>query len=384
MEVICKVISFDASKLSVDNKFKIICLSCAIMHFTYLIEFLAFGFNIMALFNIFSISMYLACTIDCFRGKIGKHSKHWINAIFGEIVVHAFLCTIFQGFDNGFFVYYMLTIPVASYCLFFYENGKRFFKRIIIYTLIAVVFLIVSVVFVKNFGSVYIMMSIGSINDGKLSDFETEILRDVNIFYAMAALCAFTLMFFVEIFSALQKLNEKNSELEYIAEHDSLTGLYNRHALWSYFDGLSKSGESFCVILGDIDDFKKVNDTYGHDCGDLVLKNVASIILDEVKEGDIAVRWGGEEMLMILLGGRSECLSRAERVRARINELKIIHDGENVKVSMTLGLVDHSEIEERSESEKVKHSSTNMDSLITIADKRLYDGKNSGKNKVVA
>ncbi|MCH5203177.1 MAG: GGDEF domain-containing protein [Oscillospiraceae bacterium] len=263
--------------------------------------------------------------------------------------------------------------------MFFYEDRKRFFKRLIAFSIIAAVVLILSIVFTQNFGSVYHLMNIHEIDD-----FETGVLRTVNIFYAMAALCAFTLMFCMEIFALLHKLNEKNDELVYIAEHDSLTGLFNRHALWSYFDNLSKNGDSFCVILGDIDDFKKVNDTYGHDCGDLVLKNVAKIILDEVGEGDIAVRWGGEEMLMILLGSRNECLSRAERVRTRINELKIVHDDVDVNVSMTFGLVDHSELENHMETGKSVHSSTYMDSLISIADKRLYDGKNSGKNKVVA
>ncbi|MCH5208994.1 MAG: GGDEF domain-containing protein [Oscillospiraceae bacterium] len=373
------MLKFDASKLSVDNKFKIICVSCVLMHLTYLIEFFLFGFYVMGYFNIFSIAFYVICSLDCQRGTVGKHANKWINAIFVEIIAHAFLCTVIQGIEIGFFVNFLLIIPVASYCLFFYEDRNRFFKRLIMFSIIAAAVLTVSVVFTYNYVSVYHLLGVHEVDD-----FETGVMRTVNIFYAMAALCAFSLMFFVEIFALIRQLNEKNDELIYIAEHDSLTGLFNRHALWSYFDSLSKKEESFCVILGDIDDFKKVNDTYGHDCGDVVLKSVAKIILDEVGEGDLAVRWGGEEMLMILLGDRNECLSRAEKVRTRINELKIVHEGENVKVSMTLGLVDHTELEHHMETGKAVHSSTYMDSLISIADKRLYDGKNSGKNKVVA
>lgn len=370
------MLEIDVSKLSVDNKFKLICVCCAVMHLTFLIEFIVFGMYFMACFNILSVLLYVCCTADCFKGTVSKHANRWINAIFAEIVVHAFLCTMIQGLDVGFYVYYMLTIPVAAYCLFFYEERKKFYSRIFRFTVIVVIALVISVSFDIVFGSVLMLLNIN-----ELSAFETNILKGVNILYAMICLCAFTIMFVAEIFVSINKLNEKNDELEFIAEHDALTGLYNRHALWNYFDSLSKKGESFCVILGDIDDFKKVNDTYGHDCGDLVLKSVAGTILNEVKDGEIAVRWGGEEMLVILLGSKNECLTRIEGVRKRISELKIVHDNLNVKVSMTFGLVDYSETER---SEIGIHSSTYMDLLISVADKRLYDGKNSGKNKVVA
>ncbi len=367
---------FDLSKLSIDDKFKLICLCGALMHFTFLVAFVIFGFYFMAAFNVLSVTLYICCAISCFRGTVGKHASGWINAVFTEIVIHAFLCTIIQGLDTGFYVYYIMTVPIASYCLFFYEDRKLIYKRIFAYTAVVIVMLGISVAFDVMFGSVYKILGRDSI-----TQLHINVFSSINIFFTFTALCAFTLLFCMEIYAAITKLNEKNDELEFIAEHDALTGLYNRHALWDYFDGLSKNGKSFCVILGDIDDFKKVNDTYGHDCGDLVLKCVAGTILDEVGEEDIAVRWGGEEMLIILLGSKNECILRTEKIRKHINELKIVHNGINVKVSMTFGLVDFSELNIRTEA---VHSSTYMDSLISIADKRLYDGKNSGKNKVVA
>ena len=370
------------SGLSVDNKFRLICWCCAAMHLTFLLEFSIFGFYMMALFNVLSVILYICCSIECMKGSVSKHSNQWINVIFAEIVTNAFLCTVIQGLDVGFYVYFLLTIPVASYCLFFYEEKKKFLRRIISYTIAAALMLLISVAFVQSFGSIY------RITDMRvLTALEINIIRSINIFYAMAALCAFSLMFFSEIFALLKKLSEKNDELEYIAEHDALTGLLNRHALWSFFDKLYKSGDSFCVIMGDIDDFKKVNDTYGHECGDLVLKSVAKIILDEVREGDIAVRWGGEEMLMMLRGKKSDILERTEKIRHQISELNIVHENSHVKVSMTFGVADFSELEaqsNQSEAGKPVHISTNMDMLISIADKRLYDGKNSGKNKVIA
>ncbi len=365
---------FDASKFSVDNKFRLICICCAVTHLTFLIEFASLSYFLLAGFNVLSVTLYICCAAACDKGTVSEHADNWINAIYSEIVVHAFLCTLFLGVDVGFYVYYLLTIPIAAYCLFFYGSREKFRKQIVLFTSASVILLIISVVFDNIFGPFYELMNIHTLNVTG-----TIIMKTVNIFFAMVCLCAFTLMFCAEISGLIRELGKKNEELEYIAEHDSLTGLYNRHALWSYFDDLMQKEESFCVIMGDIDDFKKINDTYGHDCGDVVLKNVAKVFLDEVREGDIAVRWGGEEILMILIGTRNDCLARTEKIRSHINKLGLVYDEENINVSMTFGLVNYTELQINSGAQ----SSTYMDMLISVADKRLYEGKNSGKNKVV-
>ena len=128
--------------------------------------------------------------------------------------------------------------------------------------------------------------------------------------------------------------------------------------------------------MGDIDNFKKTNDTFGHDCGDIVLKTISGVISDSIGEKDLACRWGGEEILIIMHGSRGECYERVEKMRLQIAGLNISHEGEPVPTTMTFGFADNSENPDPGD--------VHIEELISIADKRLYEGKRSGKNVVVA
>ena len=186
----------------------------------------------------------------------------------------------------------------------------------------------------------------------------------------------FSVLFVIEINLLIRKLNEAYDKLSYTAMHDSLTGLYNRHSLRDFFESLTESGNEYCVALGDIDNFKKVNDTYGHDCGDEVLVTVSDIIKESIAEQDLACRWGGEEILIIMRGTRNDCLDRMNSIRSRINASVVKSGNSSVKVTMTFGFADCHEVEN---SEKNR-----MDSIVILVDGRLYKGKNSGKNVIVS
>ena len=157
---------------------------------------------------------------------------------------------------------------------------------------------------------------------------------------------------------------------------DGLTGLYNRHCLHSTLRDVAESTEPFCVVMGDIDDFKKINDTFGHDCGDVVLRSVAEIIMRNIGEKDIACRWGGEEMLMILHGTYDECYPKISKIKSEINALCLDHENRAVKVSMTFGFA--------TSAENADIRSEGIDAMLSMVDKRLYKGKASGKNIIVA
>ena len=143
--------------------------------------------------------------------------------------------------------------------------------------------------------------------------------------------------------------------------------------------------------MGDLDSFKKINDTYGHGCGDLVLKSVADLILDMTGENEIACRWGGEEMVVVFMGEREEALKRLEELRHKIEDLKLTYSGLDIHVTMTFGFADSEEIglaiseinlEKKDEPEALTKR-FGVESLISMVDKRLYTGKGSGKNVVV-
>ncbi|MGN1423624.1 MAG: GGDEF domain-containing protein, partial [Oscillospiraceae bacterium] len=203
-----------------------------------------------------------------------------------------------------------------------------------------------------------------------------DLMRAINILFNLLLLFAFSGLFILEIRSLIEKLNLSNEQLIFTATHDPLTGLYNRNRLRGTLEKLDKCGEPFCIVMGDIDDFKKVNDTYGHDCGDVVLKSIAEIIMTNIGERDIACRWGGEEMLIIMYGSYDDCYGRISNIKSLINSLAIDHEDTTVRVSMTFGFAASGEDE--------AGGSMGIDAMISTVDKRLYKGKASGKNVIIA
>ena len=123
--------------------------------------------------------------------------------------------------------------------------------------------------------------------------------------------------------------------------------------------------------MGDIDDFKKVNDTYGHDFGDIVLVEVSKSLKKSTRDDDYVCRWGGEEFLIIINGNKKITKDVAERMRQTISEIEIPFGKETVHITMTFGIT-----------ESIPGYS--VDKLIAIADENLYKGKQNGKNQVVA
>lgn len=165
-------------------------------------------------------------------------------------------------------------------------------------------------------------------------------------------------------------------ELEKYVNYDTLTHLLNRRSMDNYLQAAHKQAKTgqatFCLLMMDIDDFKKVNDTYGHDCGDEVLKNVAHTISTGVKKNDNVFRWGGEEILVLLNTDMDKAVAAAERIRADIARDPIDYR-ETVKVSVTvtIGVAPY-------------RAGMSIQQMMDDADAKLYYGKRHGKNQVVS
>ncbi len=183
------------------------------------------------------------------------------------------------------------------------------------------------------------------------------------------------------LLSAYQKIKNElegyNKKLEYLSRKDPLTGLSNRRDIFekieTEIERTKRTKEPFSLIMGDIDDFKKINDTYGHKCGDLVLKRISDIMIRELRKYDTASRWGGEEFLILLPKTKlNEALSMARRLKSVISKDSITYDGKSIHYTITLGVIEH------------KDPSINIDEYIKRIDMALYKGKKGGKNQVVA
>ena len=180
--------------------------------------------------------------------------------------------------------------------------------------------------------------------------------------------------YYVFSLTDITKLKEKSNLLEYQASHDKLTGLFNRNRFDEIYTKEIKRTKRYnnelSIIIFDIDDFKMVNDTYGHQIGDEVLKEIAKITLNGVREQDINVRWGGEEFLILLpQTNLTGALTVASKIKSAIKEH--IFTDKSLKITASFGV---SQLLE--EDDEV--------SLISRSDKLLYEAKKTGKDKVIA
>jgi diguanylate cyclase (GGDEF)-like protein len=180
--------------------------------------------------------------------------------------------------------------------------------------------------------------------------------------------------YYVFSLTDITKLKEKSNLLEYQATHDKLTGLFNRNRFDEIYSKEIKRAKRYSnelsIILFDIDNFKNINDNYGHPVGDEVLKEIANITLNSVREQDITVRWGGEEFLVLL---------------PQTNLTGAIIAANKIRSSIQLqGITTHSLIVTASFGVTQLLEDDNEASFISRSDKFLYEAKKTGKNKVVS
>lgn len=179
---------------------------------------------------------------------------------------------------------------------------------------------------------------------------------------------------FVEALANQASIAVDNAQLYELATKDGLTKLYIRRHLFNLLEAEIKRVERYhhvlSVLMMDIDDFKKVNDTYGHLVGDMVLKEIAAAIQKTVRHVDIPARYGGEEFTIVLPETTiNNALAIAERLRKKISEIAIKVDDDNtVRPTISIGAAEY------------PNAADNLNDLIDAADKALYASKDNGKN----
>lgn len=187
-----------------------------------------------------------------------------------------------------------------------------------------------------------------------------------------ALMMAFILSYRIK---SLEKIKAQQTELNRLVDTDPMTGLYNRR----YFDrkseeliaAMASNQQELTLLIADLDHFKNINDTYGHDIGDKVIIAFANILTSEQGLADIACRYGGEEFVLLLNCNLLDAKQVAERIRQKAQETYItINEVQTVQFTVSIGV--HS----------VGHASTTVKETLTIADKALYKAKNNGRNCV--
>ena len=163
-----------------------------------------------------------------------------------------------------------------------------------------------------------------------------------------------------------------NEKLDALSRKDPLTKLSNRRDIIEKIEyeikRTKRNNQPLTFILGDIDYFKHINDTYGHDCGDFVLKEIAKIFKKFLREQDFVARWGGEEFLIVLPETDiSNAFIVAEKLRKKIEEAPFEYNGQTIKVTITFGLSQY-------------ETHLTIDQIVQRTDVALYMGKKRGRN----
>ena len=163
-------------------------------------------------------------------------------------------------------------------------------------------------------------------------------------------------------------------EVQYNANYDSLTNIYNRrnsiYKINQIRDIIQNIDKKYYLAIIDIDNFKKINDIYGHNVGDKVIIEVVNVIKENIDKTDILGRYGGEEFILVF-DGKDDYIAILENIRSKIENLNISYDNMEINVTVSMGV------------EELYNNTKTLEENISIADKKLYKAKNSTKNLVV-
>ncbi len=329
-----------------------------IIHIVLFFLFLYSNIYFMTIVNIGSILFYV-----CIFYFINENKYILVFRLtYFEILIHLILATIAVGASSGFIMFG----TVLPCYLYFTARGILPEKNIqnienpTIYQLLSTSGMIFAAWWSFRYNAIY-----------EISD-EMRLTFQIIIIILITCVFSSVMGYFLKQmqFFEFQLIAQKNKFVK-MSRYDALTGLHNRRSTEEYFERALIRRTNFSVIMCDIDDFKHINDTYGHICGDQALIHIAHILKAYVCKKDIVGRWGGEEILIFL----PECSLEkanvtAERLRSKVEQEKFTYEGQVIPVTMTFGVT------------RARTGQT-LSEIIKQADDYLYKGKETGKNCVV-
>jgi diguanylate cyclase (GGDEF)-like protein len=214
------------------------------------------------------------------------------------------------------------------------------------------------------------------LNDKRRGMFNDEKIEFLEMIAEQIALAVQNSLIHTRLQDTLKEIKTLNRKLEIAAKTDPLTGLINRKAFLAVADyekkRFSRSKKPFSIIMCDIDHFKSINDSLGHDAGDYVLVQIAELLKNSVRQQDTVCRWGGEEFIILLpetdLSGGKKL---ADKLRKSIEYQDFYFKSKELKITMSFGITFCKE-------------DITVYSYIKEADELMYQAKKSGRNRVVA
>ena len=323
----------------------------ALCHIIQILIFLFAGNLLLAAINFGSICVYVVCIIMLFKRKPAVAGMLFTI----EITVVAAILLLLMGGDISLISYFFILLLV---------------QMIIPYAGWKVRIPVILAVFVLMFASYWIILTYPppiDITPIKISYSIFNISLGAGSVVAIVAVNNFVNYMVAQLHKA--KLDQYMSK----AHLDELTGLYNRRYAHIVFDEIGSDSEQedrWCVAMLDIDDFKQVNDQYGHNAGDTVLRDIANSIKTSLRKTDHVFRWGGEEFLILIRDSDIyDAYNTLEKMRKTIQDRKIEIGALSIELTVTIGLCECID--------------GDIAQSVELSDKNLYKGKSTGKNVVV-
>ena len=337
-----------------------------------------------------SVAAYIICTLTAYISYLAGFMEWKIIAGY-LIIVPTIIIILYVVFRTGLnlkmadpsltSVQIYIGIIVTMYGMYFANEARSVLLLIYVIILLFGIFRLNTRSFV--YLSIFTMLTY-AIDIALLHIYRPQSIN-LNIEYLQLAVLALVLVAFSTIGGYISSMRRnlsisKSQQTKYIeiihemAIRDELTGLYNRRHVMELLDyeknRLSRAGGIFCLAMLDIDHFKNINDNYGHQAGDAVLRAIATVIKNTLRNAEFCGRYGGEEFLIVLtqtdIQGALICV---ERVRTNIENARFPDIDPNFKVTVSIGL---SEYQIREDVEKI----------ISRADEALYRAKKCGRNRV--
>lgn len=325
-------------------------------HMLLLLVFWHYGIWVMLGANIISVLTYVLAE----QAARKERNSLFFYLIYIEILVHMILAVVMVGGECGFELYGFAVLPLiyySYYVVLITEKRDDIAGRRIL-AILAVGISIGIKVYSRFVPAMYVLGS-ASVR---------YVMYLMNLSIIAVSVMAFQNIYISQIIAMRRTLIRKNVILDNMARTDVLTGLNNRRAVMEFLELPRQVSGTYSVVMADIDDFKKINDTYGHEQGDMVLVRLAEIFRESVRSSDIVCRWGGEEFVVVLMKcGVADAEKIADKIRKGVE--KEVFPKIAGKVTMTFGIAGSENIE--------------GEDLLETADKKLYEGKRTGKNCVI-
>jgi diguanylate cyclase (GGDEF)-like protein len=327
-----------------------------IAHVILLIFFLCLGIRIMSVMNILSVICYSLLVFLLYKKNLKVAPAIWITI--SEVWIHLTLALYCVGWSCGFQLYCLGLVSIIFFSSYGADKNDSLLFHPLQASIISMGVYFSMEFYTSEYPPVY-----------AVSPFMQKVM-----FTANSLLIFFLVITFSKVYSDLIRSSEQTFRRE--ADLDELTHLYNRRkmreVLGMFHDGYVRDAKNYCVGMFDIDDFKKINDTYGHDAGDYVLVTIGKILVSHSSDTAKVCRWGGEEFLYVESydSDFSDCLRHVDAIRKDVEDMLFVYGSASFRLTVTAGVAKSDQM-------------MTISRVIAKADENLYIGKNTGKNRVV-